>query len=773
MHLVYYITILFTIFFSSVYCQSNLKIGEWKSHLSFKAGISISQSEHNIIYASDRGIILINKETLTPQFLSKEDGLNDIRVKKLYYDQPTEALYIIYEDSNIDIIRNDAVINIPFIRENNIIIGSKIINNLFFYTDGEVLFSSDFGIVGFDSKRLEFTFTTFTQERILHTVKNKNIYYASTPSGLYTIDGDKFNILDFSLWRKLGINEGLPNNYTASHLFIKDGKLHFSINNTLYVDDDGVFLAIYTHPNTQESISFIRQIDDEIVLGIRTPNNQSYLIEISTDMTVREGIKNCTNNVLDVVKDEKGRYWYADLWDPIKYSASFIDACSTIRFNVPFANIGGRITFEDDRAYISSGGVTEDFQYANTIQGFYVLDNRIWKNYNLDNIPEMRTTEFFNIQNVLPFPDSEEIAIGSYFSGLMLYDPSTQMVKYYTKDDGKSSLQPTLGDLQRTRISGLAFDKNKNLWISNYGAQEPLSIRTPSDEWQSYALSGSKNTADIVIDDENNKWIIAVGLNGGVIVFNEGQDIKNTSDDKIRFINRSNSQIPGDKINSICIDLDQNIWIGTNRGPIVFRCSDPYNNGNCPGRIPIVTVDGIGALLLKDEDILSIEVDGANRKWFGTRNGIFIQSADGTENIDKLDTKNSPLLDNRIIDLAYNPTTGEMFILTGLGIQSFKTETTGAKATHDRVVTVFPNPVRPDYSGPIAIKGLARDANVKITDVNGRLVFETQAFGGQAIWDGRDYNGIKAATGVYLVFSSAGSLLNSVDTHVTKILIVN
>ena len=131
MHLVYYITILFTIFFSSVYCQSNLKIGEWKSHLSFKAGISISQSEHNIIYASDRGIILINKETLTPQFLSKEDGLNDIRVKKLYYDQPTEALYIIYEDSNIDIIRNDAVINIPFIRENNIILGSKNINYLF------------------------------------------------------------------------------------------------------------------------------------------------------------------------------------------------------------------------------------------------------------------------------------------------------------------------------------------------------------------------------------------------------------------------------------------------------------------------------------------------------------------------------------------------------------------------------------------------------------------------------------------------------------------
>ena len=68
-------------------------------------------------------------------------------------------------------------------------------------------------------------------------------------------------------------------------------------------------------------------------------------------------------------------------------------------------------------------------------------------------------------------------------------------------------------------------------------------------------------------------------------------------------------------------------------------------------------------------------------------------------------------------------------------------------------VLVYPNPVAPDYSGPIAIKGLADDAYFKITDIGGGLIYEGNANGGTAIWDGKNYNGTKAKTGVYIVYS--------------------
>jgi len=170
--------------------------------------------------------------------------------------------------------------------------------------------------------------------------------------------------------------------------------------------------------------------------------------------------------------------------------------------------------------------------------------------------------------------------------------------------------------------------------------------------------------------------------------------------------------------------------------------------------------------------VLSIAVDGANRKWFGTRNGIFVQSPNGEDQIVAFDTENSPLFDNTVKEMAFNSETGEMFIGTNKGLQSLRTETTGSRATHANEVYAFPNPVRPEYNGIIAIKGLARDAEVKITDVDGQLVFQTRALGGQAIWDGKDIKGREVTGGIYLVFSSSSDAFRDPNSYVTKILVV-
>jgi hypothetical protein len=189
----------------------------------------------------------------------------------------------------------------------------------------------------------------------------------------------------------------------------------------------------------------------------------------------------------------------------------------------------------------------------------------------------------------------------------------------------------------------------------------------------------------------------------------------------------------------------------------------------CDAQQIIVTVNGVAGYLLETERVSTIAVDGANRKWVGTSNGVFVLSPDGTEQVAYYTVDNSPLLSNVIMDIAIDGESGEVFIGTDKGLVSIRGEATEGGEEHSGVL-VFPNPVRENYDGPIAIKGLANNANVKITDVNGMLFYETTALGGQAVWDGRNYNGERAKTGVYFVFSSNE---DGSSKNVAKLLIIN
>jgi len=175
---------------------------------------------------------------------------------------------------------------------------------------------------------------------------------------------------------------------------------------------------------------------------------------------------------------------------------------------------------------------------------------------------------------------------------------------------------------------------------------------------------------------------------------------------------------------------------------------------------------------LFEEEVTAIAVDGANRKWLGTHNGIFLQSPDGETEIAHFNTENSPLLNNNITDIEIDQTNGDVYIGTDAGINVVRTDAIAGRTVHSSNAYAFPNPVRPEYDGPIAIRGLAEDAIVKITDIQGTLVYETQALGGQAIWYGRDLAGQRAASGVYLVFSTTQSQFDKPDAIVTKILMV-
>jgi len=264
------------------------------------------------------------------------------------------------------------------------------------------------------------------------------------------------------------------------------------------------------------------------------------------------------------------------------------------------------------------------------------------------------------------------------------------------------------------------------------------------------------------------------GNNAGVLVYDPGPSIQSTADDQFRLISTNESELTTNTVLSVVVDIDGSVWLGTNEGPVIFDCgSDVFDASRCEGVRRRVLQDSIGAFLLADQQINTMAVDGANQKWIGTRNGLFVQSPQGNDQIAHFTIDNSPLPDDIINALAYDGDEGIMWIGTNKGVITYRTGSTeGARFHRESEVYAFPNPVEPSYSGPIAIKGLVTDANVKITDINGLLVSELQALGGQAIWDGRDLEGRVVNSGVYLVFSADQQAFDRPDSFVTKIMVL-
>ena len=201
------------------------------------------------------------------------------------------------------------------------------------------------------------------------------------------------------------------------------------------------------------------------------------------------------------------------------------------------------------------------------------------------------------------------------------------------------------------------------------------------------------------------------------------------------------------------------VWVGTSAGLFVIEdVSQVFNPNMQFTQIKINRNDGSGLAdyLLNDVSIACISIDAANRKWIGTQtNGAYLISADGQEMLHHFMTEDSPLLSNNVQSIAIHPTTGEVVFGTDKGLCSFISDATAPEEELSKSnVTVFPNPVTPDYNGPIAIRGLVADTEVKIVSTGGQLVWNGTSVGGTCTWNGLANNGKRVASGIYHVVAN-------------------
>jgi ligand-binding sensor domain-containing protein len=322
---------------------------------------------------------------------------------------------------------------------------------------------------------------------------------------------------------------------------------------------------------------------------------------------------------------------------------------------------------------------------------------------------------------------------------------------------------------------GMDFDNLGNLWVSNFGVNKPLSVKTKSG-WYSFnvgTITGGNELGWLTCDDYNNKWVLSL-RDRGVLIYNDNGTPENINDDQYKMLTKEVGQgaLPSNTILCVTKDLRGEIWVGSSQGLAIV--SNPrqifsVKKEDYDARQIIIKVGSNFEIFLGKEQINCIKVDPANRKWIGTPNGVWLVSEDGYTVIKNFTTANAPLLSNNVIEIGIDESSGEVFFGTEKGIISYMGDASAGAKGFDNV-EIFPNPVRPDFTGSVSIRGLMNNATVKVTDISGQLVYETTSNGGFASWDGRSMNGSRVSTGVYLIFAANK---DGSQTHVGKLLFIN
>ncbi|MEL6652978.1 MAG: two-component regulator propeller domain-containing protein, partial [Bacteroidota bacterium] len=417
----------------------------------------------------------------------------------------------------------------------------------------------------------------------------------------------------------------------------------------------------------------------------------------------------------------------------------------------PRTNEAIRLVAGNGELYVAPRGYNQAFTPDPSAIGvFYYSRENGWNNLDSasQTLPREVSTGFARA-----FYDDQtsEAYLGSFGRGIVRIQNGAWQEYYDCTNSGISVINDPCSQsrLDNSRISGIEKDLLGNLWVTLDFGRNPLVVQTADGEWiqmPNQRFPNNHHIIDLAVDEYGNKWML--NAEQGLIVYNDNNTPADFNDDNIVQLKAGLNQggLPSNEVTSITVDLDGFVWVGTGQGVTVYF--DPFTIGQ--GQLvdaspPIFD----GRALLKDAIINGIDVDGGNRKWIATNEGVFLVSEDGDDVIYQFTTENSPLLDNEVNDIAIDQSTGEVFMATARGIISFQSDATaGASQCED--ILVFPNPVLPDFDGSVTIRGSGAESIVKITTVSGLLVREIEAQGGTAVWDRRDIYGNEVRSGVYL-----------------------
>lgn len=714
-----FLTLLLTLNTGAKTNAQEIPVGTWRLHLSFNSVSCVTSGGGKTYASSGTGIMVLENDNSLSGY-SKLSGLTGAAITYVSFNESTGQLVVAYEDGNLDIIKGNVVTNFDRLKNSTTVTGSKRINHIGFRNSLAYL-STDYGVVVFDLNLIEVKETWRDlgpggeQIGIAQSTFFQDSVFLATSMGVLAGDIDD-NLLDFSKWKRFDTNEFAGQIHGIA---TANAKVYATIDsNGLYHYEDGTWVKESFLTN-----NIFTSVEGNDVLYL---TEGSHVWKLGVDNILTEITSPFITTPQFASASTQGKILIGDRENGMLMGNGTF---SNFLPNGPTHQILQRLKFHDGIMYALQAGYTPSMLASGSNGDVNKFSSGSWSSVTspLDNLTDL------DFQSTTTF-------VSSFGSGVQKGSIETPDVVF---NEDNSTLLNTGSGVNITAIE----NSSAGLWVANYGATSPLHLLKTDNTWQefSFPISTTRYPLEIIVDDYGSVWsVLNPSQGGGLFVFNKDNQ-------KSAYLSNVNGGggLPNRNVRSITTDRDGYVWVGTDEGVGYYASPSQVFNAGTNLIRPIFE----SRYLLATESVTALEVDGGNRKWMGTQNGVWLFSPTGEELVYNFTEANSPLPSNKIIDIEIEPQTGEVFIATDRGVVSFRGDaTTGSDFQN---VKIFPNPVTPNFNGTVGISGLAADAYVKITDVSGKLIWQTQANGGTATWNARDYNGRRASTGVYLIFSAS------------------
>lgn len=747
----------------------------WKGYFSYNEIKDVTEAPNRIVAASENAYFSKDLLSGTITTTNTIDGLSGLTISAIYHSTNFKKTLIGYENG-LMIVINDidgTMLNVVDIINKALPPNIKKINHFMEY-NGIVYLSCDFGIVQYNLATLQFGDTYFignngAQIIVKQTaVFQDRIYAATFTNGMRSAAITNPNLNDFNQWTTLDAN-----GWSGVETFG---------NQLLAVSNTGFFYtwqgATFGNPvSLLQPSTDMRKSGDYLL--ITTPNHV-YIYNIALTQ-----IRNLNSNEIanEAVRFSCATIINDDIFLGTVENGLYSTSLSPSSFdNITPAGATRNAVFAinatTNNLWAVYGGYDVNynpytfFGFSPTRFGISKFNNQTgWKHIAYENLLQAKALSRITIN-----PNNEnQVFISSFFSGLLKLENDLPSILYDQSNTGTDGLKPVNGQgPENIWVNGAAYDTAGNLWMNSSIQKKGLVVFQANGQLKSYDMESiyaqlSKfRLGRLVVDKNNTKWMVS--WRDGIIGFNENYNNRLRSiSDKI-----DGGNLPSFEVKALAIDNRNQLWIGTLNGLRVLSSVDNFLTEEPMNPEAIIfneIIDGnpVAQELLYQQSITDIVVDGANNKWIGTADsGVFLVSPNGQQTIYHFDATNSPLPGNSINDIDISGATGEVFFATTKGMVSFKGTATDANANLNNVF-VFPNPVRPEYYGTVKVSGLLDQAHVKITDIEGNLVYETISEGGTIEWDTMAFGKYKVASGVYMIFISAE---DGSQTKVKKVMII-
>ncbi|MDR2692392.1 MAG: hypothetical protein LBB73_08950 [Dysgonamonadaceae bacterium] len=755
------------------------EVGKWKYYRAYHNARIVVETPRLIfaVYDSDTlksdgscpydgSLLSYNPEDQEIKLYSTQTGLSDIDIQYMAYSSESNALVLVYGNANIDIFMGEnEIYNLSFIKDKPHI-QDKTVNNLEIIGKYAYI-STGFGIVVVDLDR-----KVVKDDCRLGNTRSVCLWgdylLAATDEGIKKAPVSS-NLLDKENWKPFEdlVLDGDHPRWVKKILVFKD---------TLVIHIWGNAYYLVQPKSIQELARDVRQI--AIMDGKLTIVSPGEVL-LYSDFNQPQRLS------LDILsidcRNSAGRYWMglpdggglaAIIYKPDNEYEKIVEG---IKVNSPKRNMNFSMTFAADKLLIVGGGRGAD--RLNNAGTLMVYENGQWTNFDEKEIA--RNAGIPSCQDFVSVAvdpgNPNRYFVGSWGEGLYVFENDAFATRYnHWNTDG--NIQSPYPDTDSySRITGLVFDRNNNLFMVNHDVDRGMVSFSAGGKWDNYyidPLSQNKSPNKILIDRNNYKWLnmwrSSPQFGSGIIVLDTDNQMTGASD---KFFDQNNTDVGATAYLCLAEESNGRIWAGTDNGLIFFTSPQQVADGKC---FRIIYEDEYGSPFypLEKEKINAIAIDGGDRKWLGSENsGVFFveQSNNDEIHVENFNTSNSPILSNRINSIAVNDETGEIFIGTDKGLCSYMSHVTSGKPDFSSSVHAFPNPVRPATDTQVSITGLMQNSTVKITDMAGNLINQGQSAGSLYTWNCTNRSGEIVKAGIYLVFAASSDGSQGV---VTKIMVI-